>query len=248
VLLVLIAVHFSSVPGVADNPVGLATVLIFCPLPLLIAGSILLIAGFLAIRRARGRDAAGHLEQVVGLPTFKYHSDPIATGSIIPSDSVCQCCGQNRGFIYVGPVYGVEAMGLRDCLCPWCIANGSAHRKYGAEFTDAAAVGSRRRGWDEVPNEVVEEIAYRTPGFSGWQQERWWTHCGDAADFLGPAGREEVESYGPELVEVLRADVSVMSDKNWRVYYQALDKRRGPTAYVFRCRHCGRVGGYSDSH
>jgi len=24
---------------------------------------------------------------------------------------------------------------------------------------------------------VVEEVAYRTPGFSGWQQERWWTHC-----------------------------------------------------------------------
>jgi hypothetical protein len=163
VLLVLIAAHFSSVPGVSDNPVGLVTVLIFCPLPLLIAGSILLIAGFLAIRRARGRDATDHLGQVVGLPTFKYHSDPIATGSIIPSDNVCQCCGQNRGFIYVGPVYGAEAMGLRDRLCLWCIADGSAHQKYGAEFTDAAVVGSRRRGWDEVPNEVMELVVIPIP-------------------------------------------------------------------------------------
>jgi len=148
----------------------------------------------------------------------------------------------------MGPVYGAKAVSLRGRICPWCIADGSAHEKYGAEFTDAAGVGGHRRGWDEVPKEVVEEVAYRTPGFSGWQQERWWTHCGDAADFLGPAGRGEVEAYGSELVEALRADVGGMSDQNWQAYYQALDKKHGPTAYVFRCLHCGKVGGYSDSH
>jgi uncharacterized protein CbrC (UPF0167 family) len=36
-----------------------------------------------------------------------------------------------------------------------------------------------------VPADVVEEVAHRTPGFSTLQQARWWTHCGDAAAFLG---------------------------------------------------------------
>ncbi|MCP4306259.1 MAG: CbrC family protein [bacterium] len=39
------------------------------------------------------------------LPSFRYHPDPIATGSIRPSDeAVCRRCSRNRGFIYVGPV------------------------------------------------------------------------------------------------------------------------------------------------
>jgi uncharacterized protein CbrC (UPF0167 family)/uncharacterized membrane protein YhdT len=246
VLLLLVAAYLSNTPGVTDNPTGFVAALIICSSPLLVVGLILLVVGLFAFRGAKRPETTNHQEQSVGLPKFKYHSDPIATGSVVPSDTVCECCGQNRGFIYAGPVYGARF--LRDHLCPWCIADGSAHEKYGAFFTDAAAVGGRRRGWDQVPNKVVEEIAYRTPAFFGWQQGRWWTHCGDAADFLGLAGREEVEAYGPELVEALRADVSVMSDKTWRAYYQDLDKERGPTAYVFRCLHCGRVGGYSDIH
>jgi hypothetical protein len=38
------------------------------------------------------------------LPSFRYHPDPVATGSIEPSDAVCRCCGRARGYIYAGPV------------------------------------------------------------------------------------------------------------------------------------------------
>jgi uncharacterized protein CbrC (UPF0167 family) len=37
----------------------------------------------------------------------------------------------------------------------------------------------------DVPREVLEQIARRTPGFSGWQQEHWLYHCGDGAAFEG---------------------------------------------------------------
>jgi uncharacterized protein CbrC (UPF0167 family) len=179
----------------------------------------------------------------MNLPQFKYHPDPLATGSVERSDATCVCCGQKRGFIYTGPVYAEEE--LYDRICPWCIADGSAQAKLGAEFTDAAGVGGCP--WDEVPGEVVAEVAYRTPGFCGWQQERWWTHCGDAAEFLGLAGGKEVEAYGPELIESLRDDAGLTeNDEEWNRYYRALDKEGSPTAYVFRCRHCGRLGGYSD--
>lgn len=176
------------------------------------------------------------------LPTFKYHPDPIETDSIKSSDAKCICCGQERGYIYVGPVFSVEE--LSEGICPWCIADGSAHAKFDAEFTDAAGVGDYG-SWDAVPQEVVDEVAFRTPGFSGWQQERWWTHCGDAAAFLGRAGYGEVSKYGSELMNAIQRDVKMDGD-SWKEYLTELDKDGAPCAYVFRCLHCGALGGYSD--
>src|SRR3954469_21359716 len=113
------------------------------------------------------------------LPVFRYHPDSVGTGNAQQSNQECVCCGEQRGLIYVGPVFAEDE--LNEALCPWCIADGSAHERFDAEFTDAASVGL---GWEDVPQKVVEEVSFRTPGFSGWQQERWFTHCGDAAEFL----------------------------------------------------------------
>ena len=121
------------------------------------------------------------MARVSGLPQFKYHPSPLSTGAIEDSDAVCDCCGRARGFIYRGPIYCVSRV---EGVCPWCIADGSAHLKWDAAFTDSAAIGGYGR-WCEVPREVWEEVAYRTPGLSTIQQARWYTHCGDAAEFLG---------------------------------------------------------------
>jgi uncharacterized protein len=103
---------------------------------------------------------------VLKVPKFKYHPDPIATGSIGHSDAECRCCGQSRGLIYLGGVYAIEE--LTDCICPWCIADGSAHAKFDAEFSDATGVGDYVKP-SPVSPAIVEEVASRTPGFTGWQ-------------------------------------------------------------------------------
>lgn len=177
------------------------------------------------------------------LPKFKYHPDPIATGSVIESDAECMCCGQSRGFIYTGPVYAEEE--LDEALCPWCIADGSAHEKFDASFTDEEGVGDYG-SWEAVPEEIVEQVTYRTPGFSGWQQERWWTHCGDAAAFIGRAGREELEKYGQEAIQFIQDSTGLPNGKEWERFFAALDKDGSPTAYLFRCIKCGALGGYQD--
>jgi len=105
----------------------------------------------------------------------------------------------------------------------------------------------RGDGPPRVSPEVAEEIAQRTPAFSGWQQERWWTHCHDAAEFLGVAGRHELEARWRDVIPAIRAEAGY-DDGEWAEYFAALDREHGPTAYVFRCRHCGQLGGYSDSH
>jgi uncharacterized protein CbrC (UPF0167 family) len=85
---------------------------------------------------------------------------------------------------------------------------------------------------DGVPEEVIEAVSKRTPGFGGWQQEHWLYHCNDGAAFLGRTGGEELGSY-PEAIELLRRE-------------GALDQDGEATAYLFRCRHCGTYLAYSD--
>jgi uncharacterized protein CbrC (UPF0167 family) len=180
----------------------------------------------------------------MALPTFRYHPDPVATGHIANSDSVCACCGKARDFIYTGPVYALDE--YDECICPWCIADGSAHEKLGASFTDEVGVGGYGR-WDQVPQDVIQEVAYRTPGFQGWQQERWWTHCGDAAQFIGRAGCRELISLGPQAIAAIQRSVGLGDGPQWDQFLHALDKDGSPTAYVFRCSKCGELGGYQDS-
>jgi uncharacterized protein CbrC (UPF0167 family) len=119
------------------------------------------------------------------LPTFRYHPDPLASGSVVVSDKKCRCCGKARGYIYTGPVYAEGE--LEDMICPWCIADGSANKKFDATFFDAEAVD------DEVPDAAMDEICERTPGYIAWQQGHWPACCGDAVQFIGPAGNAEVE-------------------------------------------------------
>jgi uncharacterized protein CbrC (UPF0167 family) len=177
------------------------------------------------------------------LPLFRCHPDPLGTGSIKASDNECVCCHQARGYIYTGSVYGEDDH--EEDLCPWCIADGSAHERLAVEFVDAAGVGGYGK-WAAVPRAVVDEVAYRTPGFAGWQQERWFTCCNDAAVFLGPMGHKEVVALGPEAVELIRRDLGWDDGPEWQNYLRALTKVGDPTAYLFRCSHCQKLGGYSD--
>jgi uncharacterized protein CbrC (UPF0167 family) len=178
------------------------------------------------------------------LPRFRYHPNPVATGSLVRSDALCISCEKPRGWIYAGPIY-CEAE-LDERICPWCIADGAAHLRFGVEFVDPAAVGGYG-DWVSPPKEVVEEICFRTPSFNGWQQERWFTHCQDAASFQGFAGKEELESLDRAASDAIRIE-SGYDEEQWDDYFSQLDANDGPTAYLFRCLHCGAWGGYSDCH
>ena len=167
------------------------------------------------------------------LPHFRYHPDPIATGSIKKSDRKCLVCGQARGYIYYGAIY-IEGREYGECICPWCIADGSAHEKLGVEFNDYYAIGTYG---NTIPRAVIEEVAYRTPGFSSWQPKEWPSHCDDAAAFLGRVGYAELVEYGEAAFEAIIYPEELM---------ETLDKDGSPTGYLFQCRHCGRYLGDTD--
>jgi uncharacterized protein CbrC (UPF0167 family) len=181
-------------------------------------------------------------EAYMELPTFRYHPDPIGTGSIEVSDVVCVVCQQARGYVYTSHAYSRKE--YSNCICPWCIADGSAHGKLDVEFFDDVGIGGYGQ-WDKVSQVVIDEIVFRTPGFSGWQQERWFTHCEDAAAFLGRMGSEELRAYG-EAIEVIRNYIGLNHKDERYELFEMLRKDGSPCAYLFRCLHCGTYGGYID--
>ena len=114
----------------------------------------------------------------LGLPTFRYHPDPLETGAFEESADgiVCDCCGKTTRIFYTNPFFSVEEVAY---LCPACIASGEAARKYDGSFQDDYSVDD---GVDDP--EKLDELIHRTPGYSGWQQEYWRAHCGDYEDAL----------------------------------------------------------------
>lgn len=167
------------------------------------------------------------------LPVFKYHPDPLLSGSIEKSKEECVCCERPRGYIYTGSTYCEED--LERVICPWCISDGSAHAKYDATFVDEAVFP------EDIPVVAVKEITQRTPGYSAWQSEQWLCCCLDAMAFLEPVGVAEIRLRYPKLEKDVLAgmikDLS-LSHVAAKQMLESLKRDAGPTAYVFQCLHC----------
>jgi hypothetical protein len=167
------------------------------------------------------------------LPMFRYHPDPLDTGSIAPSDATCVVCDEPRGFVYAGPVYAEDD--FEDTICPWCIADGSAAQSLGATFVDTEAFPV------DVPGNVIAEISERTPGFAAWQAEEWPSCCGDAAAFIGPVGIAEIRAKYRHLEGfVLRQIIYGLGISGGAAtrMLESLRRDTPPTAYLFKCLHC----------
>jgi uncharacterized protein CbrC (UPF0167 family) len=172
------------------------------------------------------------MDSGIVFPRFRYHPDPLGSGSVVESTAACRCCGQQRGYLYAGPAYAEED--LEDALCPWCIADGSAHRMFGVTFVDCEAFG-------DAPERAVREISERTPGYHAWQGERWPSCCGDATAFLGPAGIQEIRERYREIEGTILGhivhDLGISGAGALRLL-EALDRDARPTAFLFHCLHC----------
>jgi hypothetical protein len=179
------------------------------------------------------------------MPHFKYYPTALEDNIFVKTDNVCDVCGEKVNFEYTGPIYGGDKDLREPTICPRCIADGSAHHKFNIKFNICEWYSAPNDIWENVPKGVVEEIEERTPGYTSWQGQRWWVHHDDAAIFLGRAGKEEIQKYFTEVIDILKKE-SGMSDDGWSDYYKAMDKDGDVTAYIFKCSKCGEINGYSD--
>lgn len=176
------------------------------------------------------------------LPAFRYHPDPVGTGALVVSTQPCRCCGAARGFVSTLAPYGSED--LRDALCPWCIADGSAAAAFDAVFT---VVPPSDPGVAGVAAAVVEEVTRRTPGFSGWSRERWLFCCGDATAYRGAVGWDELAEHPTAVEDVRRqAESWGFTGPDVTALVGSLDVDGASTAYLFCCLHCGTHHAYAD--
>jgi uncharacterized protein len=177
------------------------------------------------------------------LPNFKYHPDPVATGAIKEdADTPCLGCNRIRGYLYTGPVFTERNFILEDHLCPWCVADGTAAKRFGATFNDTGET-------EGITDEVRAEVEARTPGFRAWQQEKWLACCGDAAAFLGVAGAQELgrdlAKAAPVVKKYLRQEFDLSKDEV-EDSFEGLTKDGEPSAYIFRCLRCNKYLAYVD--
>jgi uncharacterized protein CbrC (UPF0167 family) len=177
------------------------------------------------------------------LPSFRYHPDPLSTGSVeTDAETPCLNCNRIRGYIYTGSVWTEKPFILEHHICPWCIADGSAAKRFGAAFNDTGSL-------DGISAAAREEIETRTPGFTAWQQETWLGCCDDGAAFLGLAGAKELREQFPEAIasvqKVLRDDYG-LSGAELKEFLDRLSIESDPTAYIFRCLHCRKYLSYVD--
>ena len=160
------------------------------------------------------------------LPHFIYHPDPLATGSFVEGEAkLCPSCGKESNIYYNLMPYCIDNI---KNLCPFCIANGLAAKKFDAEFVQDA------EGQGELDPEKDQLLFCQTPGYSSWQGENWLSCCQDYCAYLGTVGTRELKDMG--IAE------QVLADYEERGEYQDIEeylvKDGSLCGYLFRCLHC----------
>jgi uncharacterized protein len=167
------------------------------------------------------------------LPVFRFHPDPVRSGSIERTDGVCLCCGRRRGFCHAGSGYCEQE--LARVLCPWCIADGAAHARFGVTFHDAATLP------DVADAAALAEIEQRTPSFASWNPVDWPACCGAPMAYLEPAGIAEIRvrhrDLEGQLLSTIVHDLGMSGGLAHRML-ASLHRDHGPTAHLFRCITC----------
>jgi uncharacterized protein CbrC (UPF0167 family) len=164
------------------------------------------------------------------LPFFKYHPNPLQTESIKVSDETCLCCDQKRGYLYNSSLYTRQK--IDGSVCPWCIADGSAAKKFEGAFSDNFNLIENR-----IQDKIIDEVTKRTPSYNSWQQEVWLTHCQDACAFYGDVDAREIKNLDEETFQRFRFESEMKED----VLKSIIESYPyGSTCiYKFVCLHCG---------
>jgi len=167
------------------------------------------------------------------LPNFKYHHNPIETGAIEKSDKICQCCNELRGYRYTSTMYAEEDI---ENICPWCISEGLAAKKFDGFFSDRSPLLEAG-----ISQEIIDEVCKRTPGYSSWQQEVWQSHCDDACTFHGDAKKEELLALDGEALEEFLKVERINKPEIWKEILEYYEEGGNPAIYKFVCTKCSKV-------
>jgi uncharacterized protein CbrC (UPF0167 family) len=161
------------------------------------------------------------------LPRFRYYADPIGDGRFSRSAARCDICTRARGWVFNGVFYSAAVDD--PVMCPWCIADGSVAERWNGSFNETAAVIATAR---------MLELCQRTPNMETWQDWEWPCHCDDAARYMGQPDGSQLRAQ-PAARDALLTGLARegFSDPDAQQLVDSMGA--SPTAYHFRCLHCG---------
>ena len=174
-------------------------------------------------------------ERLKDLPFFKYHPDPLETGAFEEGEEkTCPCCGNKSRVYYTLMPYCIDNV---DYLCPTCISNGEAARKFDAMFvSDAEWHGDNDKEKDD-------ELFRRTPGYLSWQGEHWLSCCDDYCAYMGTVGTRELKA-----MDIAEEVISEYEERDeFADVEEYLVKDGSMCGYLFKCLHCGKYHLYVDA-
>ena len=170
------------------------------------------------------------------LPVFRYSPNAYHINVFKEEPGECSICNQARQIKYTASFYSVERP---DYICPWCIADGSAAKKYGGEFNfyddiEGISADPATVVHNSIPAELARQLVERTPSYIAWQARVWLSHCGEPCAFVDYVDWETVEQYETELIadiENLGCGVDFIKAN--------LSKDGRVVGYLFECLQCG---------
>lgn len=167
------------------------------------------------------------------LPSFTYHPDPFFTGAFERTEAPCDACRRLAPVIYAGPVFG--DLDHQPTLCPWCIASGLAHERFGATFIDVESLDTL------IPQPIADLLVERTPFINTFQQGHWPACCADACTLVGPLSiaqfRERFREFEGSLLSHIIHDLGV-SGRAALNLLESLQRDQSPALILFACRSC----------
>ena len=174
------------------------------------------------------KEEAARRERLKDLPQFPYYPDPVGTGAFEEGEAkTCPCCGKKSTVYYSTMPYCVENV---ENLCPLCISNGEAAKKYDATFIQDAE-------WNGEPDkEKDEELFRRTPGYISWQGEYWLSCCDDYCAYLGTVGTRELKAM--DIADEVFEEYAARNE--FEDVEEYLVKDGSLCGYLFRCLYCGK--------
>lgn len=174
------------------------------------------------------------------IPYFKYHLDPIKTGHAKRRDFNCVCCNRPSEYAYHGPQY--SSRDQEDSLCFECIKSGAAAEKFNLNFNWINGEA------DNIDSIEIEELEKRTPGYGGWQQPIWLTHCSQIAQFQGNFTADELLERFDELKFDIKENFGRMYDAALLDIIQSPDRIRvdNPAFLKFQCLACNKILAHVD--
>lgn len=160
------------------------------------------------------------------LPKFKYHPNVYSNDIVSHEHGICECCGKSTD-VFISQMYAREDI---TCICPYCVANGSAAKKFDGDFIDWFEAGV-------TDPAKKDELLHRTPGYSSWQGERWMTHCEDFCAYIGEVDATDLQKIDnlEDIINETEDAIGVTIDINEFI------KGGSPTCHMFRCLHCGKI-------